>query len=121
MMVFGTFTPTSATAAGSMLLSGELVATVTSLKTGRHVSLRMRCEDDAGARTKFKGARQVVITDFDGELMGRYLARGGVLIFTPMASSAMRWTVSALLRYLAGDMPEFEAAAELYAAEPAPA
>lgn len=121
MMVFGTFTPTAATAAGSMLLDGELIATVTSLKTGQHVSLRMRCENDFGAPAKFKGARQVVITDFDGELMGRYLARGGVLIFTPMASRAMRWTVSALLRYLAGDLPEFAGQAELYAAEPSPA
>lgn len=105
-----------------MLAAGALTATVTSKKSGQHVTLRMRaCLKDERTgkwpRVPYEGASHVFIEDFDGERVATFYPKSGVIFYADRASVAARWTVAALLRFLAGRFPTFESVAELASAD----
>lgn len=118
----GRFQPSGDVAEARMLrASGSLTVTVSSRRSGRHVTLRVRCSrrDPFGRRrwptVAFADATHVFIDDFDGEQVATYDPLRGVLKFSARASDEARWTTEALLRYLAGAYPKLSALADVYA------
>lgn len=113
----GNFQPDGMTRESRMLALGRMTATITSRASGQHVTLRLRCKDEAKGWeiVPFDEASHVFIEDFDGERIATYYPRGGVLFYTDHASDAARWSVQALIRYLAGGYPEFDGQAEVVA------
>lgn len=120
---FGRFAPSPHVPEGSRLLvTGELTVTVSSRQSGKHMTVRMRCsrrEPDSVTHwptVPFDEATIVWIDSYDGQELGAYSPRHGVIIFNPMATAADQWTIQALLRYLAGAYPALLEQAELAAA-----
>jgi hypothetical protein len=100
-----------------MLSLGRVTVTVTSRRTGRHVTLRFRaCDKERSWQTvPFDEATHVFIDDYDDERIATFYPKGGVLFFDETANEAARWTVQAVLRYLAGCNPKFLDLAEIVA------
>jgi hypothetical protein len=119
----GQLTPTNITRAGRMLLAGSLIATVTSKRTGQHVTLRLKAsrKDTSGGptwpRVPFEDATHVFIDDYDGERVATFYPQKGKLWLEAGTTAAVQWTVVHLLRFLAGKDPAFEAQAELAEAD----
>ena len=106
---FGRFAPSLDVAEGRMLrVSGALTVTVSSRQTGKHMTLRFRCSarDEFGRvswpTVAFEDATHVFIDDFDGENVAVYEPARGLVRWSARATPAAQWTVSSLLRYLAG-------------------
>lgn len=106
---FGRFEPDPNIDEGRMLAaSGSLTATITSRVTSRHMTVRLRCSrrDENGVThwptVAFGDAAVMFIDSFDGEAIAAYELARGVLRFTNRATPAAQWTVTSLLRYLAG-------------------
>lgn len=123
MSAIGSYVPTEKTRAGRMLRAGRLVATVTSKTTGQHVTLRMKAsrKNENGTpkwpTVPFTQATHVFISDYDGERVATYYPRQGKLWLEAGTTEAARWTVLALLRYVAGAFPGLEDQAELAEAD----
>ena len=103
-----------------MLAAGSLIATVTSKRSRQHVTLRLRCrrkEGECWTQVGFDQATHVIVEDFDGERIATYSPQNGVLVYGERAAIAARWSVAALLRYLAGEFPNFKELAELDSAD----
>ena len=102
-----------------MLAGGTLTATVTSRKTGRHVTLRFQAKRKVGKWTRcaFEEASHVFVSDFDGELLATYYPRDGVARFEASVTDAVRWSALAVLRHLSGAFPKFDDVAELFIAD----
>lgn len=113
----GKFRPDGSSRESRMLALGRLTVTVTSRKTGRHVTLRFRaCDKEQGWQTvPFDAATHVFIDDYDDERLATFYPKAGVLFFDDTANEAARWTVAAVLRYLAGCFADFERVAEIVA------
>lgn len=100
---FGRFAPSPHITEGRRFRdSGELTATVTSRASGQHLTLRLRCLDAGGQSAVWEHATQVVVEDFDGEFVAMYDRDLDVIAWGPRATDAIRWSVAALFRYLAG-------------------
>lgn len=99
--------------------TGTLMATISSRTTGRHVTVRLRCARHAPLEarhwptTAFDEATHLFVDDFDGEHVATYSLRRGTIKWSPKATFAERWSVSMLLRYLAGADHELLDQAEL--------
>jgi hypothetical protein len=110
----GKLEPEWDTRAGRMLAGGRLVATVTSKQTQRHVTLRFRCTAKVGGHwptMPFAEATHVFIENYDGATVGSYSPATGMVRWDAAATPAAKWTVRALLRYLAGGYALLEALA----------
>lgn len=119
---FGRFVPRPDTPEGRLLAAGALTVTVTSRKSGMHVTLRFRAKvNDAGAggwvHSSFERSTCVFITDYDGELVATYLPKDGLLRFERNQTEAVRWTVQSVLRYLSGAFPGLVAVADIDSAD----
>jgi hypothetical protein len=119
---FGRYTPRPTTREGRMLSAGTLTATITSRRSGRHVTLRFRAKrNDAGkgkwVSVPFEEATHVFISSFDGEKLATYYTRDGMLRFEANVSEAVRWSVQSVLRRCADAFPGFEFQAELAVAD----
>lgn len=90
-----------------MLTFGRLTVTITSKKTGQHVTLRLRCKQKSDRSwsdpVPFAEASHVLIHDYDFERVATYHAKTATLIFERNADDASRWATAALFRYLAGE------------------
>lgn len=116
----GRFQPSGDVAEARMLrASGSLTLTASSRRTGRHLTLRIRCarHDPDGVKhwptVAFDEATHVFIDDFDGENVATLDPVRGVVRFSPRATTEARWTVEALLRYFAGANSRLLTLAEL--------
>lgn len=104
-----------------MLAAGDVTVTLTSRKTGRHVTLRLVAKSPEGerrwTRVPFALASHVFVEDFDGEKVATFYPVSGTLFFSRHASEASQWAVKAVLRYCAGQFPGFTEVAEIAAAD----
>lgn len=103
MEAIGTLTPVEGTQEGRTLLAGELIVTVTSKASGRHVTLRLRPSLHGDDAVPFEQATHVVVEDYDGERLATYFPLGGIA-WKLHADEAQRWSIKAVLRWCAGDM-----------------
>ena len=109
------FRPDGMTRESAMLAGGRLVVTITSKATQRHMTFRFRCTDkgENWATVPFDEATHVYIESFDGEKVATLLPRSGVVYIAEGTTEAARWSVQALLRYLAGDFSRMDEVAEV--------
>lgn len=95
-----------------------MLVTVTSNKSGRHVTLQITVLNKDGQIVPWKRAEAVTYADFDGELVVVYQPTTGHMDINPLAAGRAVWTVGALLRYFAGEFPALPHLATIDVANP---
>lgn len=119
----GCYVPNGATRESKMLAAGSLTITARSRKSGQHITLRLRCSaknDGPGKNwptVLYPEASHIFIDDFDGERIATYYPYTGKVRWAAAANANCRWTVAAVLRHYAGEMPGLPEMAELHAAQ----
>ena len=122
LLRLGSLTPNAATREGRMLGAGSLIATVTSKRTGQHVTLRLRATAKRERAPRWptmpwERATHVFVEGYDHESIGKYRRADGILYFERFATPAERWATTATLRFVCDDLPLFETQAVLSAAD----
>jgi hypothetical protein len=101
------FVPDGGSRASQRLQAGALTVTVSSKKTMRHITLRLRCrrkgQSGAWATVPYDQATHLFIEDYDWETIATMYPATGVLYFAPKTTEAARWCVEAIFRYVNGD------------------
>jgi hypothetical protein len=106
-----------------MLRAGSLTATVTSRRSGDHITLRLRATRRAEGQARtwptvpFEEATHVFIDAYDGERVATYYPQKGKLWMEAGMTRPVQWTVVALLKFLAGMFPLLAEQADLAEAD----
>lgn len=101
------FVPDGGSRASHRLGEGALTVTVTSKKTMRHITLRLRAKrkgtSGKWSTVPFRDATHVFIEDYDWETIATMYPNSGMVFFAPKTTVAARWCVEAVFRHVSGD------------------